>query len=122
MPEGMVLTEAAGVDLAQELLDEGRPFHAHEVLESLWKSTDDAERQRLWQGLAQLAVGLTHAARGNRPGAEALIRRGRDRLAAVPASAAAPVDTGGVVAWAEAWLAGSQEESLRLRGPDEPGP
>jgi hypothetical protein len=30
----------------------------------------------LWKGLAQIAVGLTHARRGNAPGATALLRRG----------------------------------------------
>jgi uncharacterized protein len=61
--------------LAQQLLDDGRPFHAHEVLEGTWKSVP-AEARPLWQGLAQLAVGLTHARRGNAPGAIALLRRG----------------------------------------------
>ncbi|WP_261993079.1 DUF309 domain-containing protein, partial [Streptomyces sp. adm13(2018)] len=43
------------------LLDAGMPFHAHEVFEDAWKSGPASERD-LWQGLAQLAVGLTHAA------------------------------------------------------------
>ena len=34
----------------------------------------------LWQGLAQLAVGLTHLARGNRTGAVTLLRRGAGRI------------------------------------------
>src|SRR5471032_1673687 len=54
----------AGVALAQRYLDERRPFHAHEVLETLWKTQPVAERD-LWQGLAQIAVGSTHALRGN---------------------------------------------------------
>ena len=40
------------------------PFHAHEALEAMWKCSPANERD-LWQGLAQLAVGATHAARGN---------------------------------------------------------
>jgi hypothetical protein len=40
------------------------PFAAHEVLEARWKAGPDEERD-LWQGLAQICVGLTHAARGN---------------------------------------------------------
>lgn len=51
------------------------PFHAHEVFEDAWKAAPDADRE-LWRGLAQLAVGVTHAARGNRSGAVALLRRG----------------------------------------------
>ncbi len=67
------------VTLAQGYLDAGRPFHAHEVLEALWKTRVPAERD-LWQGLAQVAVGLTHTLRGNRTGAITLLRRGASRL------------------------------------------
>jgi uncharacterized protein len=75
------LPPAEALAAAQELLDAGRPFHAHEVLEAVWKAapTPTAERN-LWQGLAQIAVGLTHALRGNASGAVALLRRGADRL------------------------------------------
>jgi hypothetical protein len=52
------------LDLARSLVQEGRPFAAHEVLEARWKAGPDEERD-LWQGLAQICVGLTHAARGN---------------------------------------------------------
>lgn len=67
---------------AQRLLDDGRPFTAHEVLEAVWKSTSGPERT-LWRGLAQLAVGLTHRARGNAVGARALLLRGADTLESV---------------------------------------
>jgi uncharacterized protein len=60
---------------AWRLLDEGRPFSAHEVLEARWKDCPDEERP-LWQGLAQLCVGLTHAARGRPVGAQRLVERG----------------------------------------------
>src|SRR4051794_1886193 len=74
-PEGVVRTPQQTVAEAQELLDAGRPFHAHEVFEDAWKSGPDEERA-LWRGLAQLAVGLTHAARGNVTGGARLLRRG----------------------------------------------
>lgn len=64
---------------AQQLLDTGYPFHAHEVLEAAWKASPALERE-MWQGLAQLAVGLTHAQRGNATGAAALLRRGAERI------------------------------------------
>jgi hypothetical protein len=67
---------------AQRLIDAGRPFTAHEVLEAVWKETTGPQRA-LWRGLAQLAVGLTHQARGNRVGARALLRRGAETLAEV---------------------------------------
>jgi predicted metal-dependent hydrolase len=70
-----VLAPTAALALAQQLLDAGRPFHAHEVLEDAWKAAPDAERA-LWKGLAQLAVGITHARRGNAHGAAALLSRG----------------------------------------------
>lgn len=69
------LSAAEAVELAQHLLDEGRPFHAHEVLEAVWKSAPRDQRE-VWRGLAQIAVGLTHARRGNGRGAVALLRRG----------------------------------------------
>jgi uncharacterized protein len=78
-PEGVVRPPDRALAEAQELLDAGRPFHAHEVLEDAWKSAPQPERQ-LWRGLAQLAVGLTHAARGNSVGALRLFERGAARL------------------------------------------
>ncbi|OUC93150.1 DUF309 domain-containing protein [Streptomyces swartbergensis] len=74
-PEGVVRTPEETVAEAQRLLDEGKPFHAHEVFEDAWKSGPEEERE-LWRGLAQLAVGLTHAARGNLTGGARLLRRG----------------------------------------------
>jgi uncharacterized protein len=85
--------------LAQELLDEGRPFWAHDVLEAAWKIAPADERD-LWQGLAQVCVGLTHDQRGNPVGAARLLRRGAGRLrAAAPAHG---VDPAAVAAQAEA--------------------
>ncbi|MEW2178650.1 DUF309 domain-containing protein [Streptomyces sp. NPDC005406] len=78
-PEGVVRTPEETVREAQRLLDAGMPFHAHEVFEDAWKSGPDAERE-LWRGLAQLAVGLTHAARGNATGGARLLRRGAGAL------------------------------------------
>jgi hypothetical protein len=79
IPDGVALRPQDALEAAQRLLDEGRPFHAHEVLEASWKTAPPAERD-LWQGLAQLAVGLTHALRGNAGGAVTLLRRGADRV------------------------------------------
>ena len=75
IPDDRAITPAEAVELGGRLLAEGRPFHAHEVFEAAWKSTAGPERE-LWRGLAQIAVGLTHARRGNAPGAAALLRRG----------------------------------------------
>jgi hypothetical protein len=67
------------VAYARQLVGEGRPFAAHEVLEARWKAGPAVERD-LWQGLAQLCVGLTHASRGNELGAARLVDRGAQRL------------------------------------------
>lgn len=80
MPEDLRLTPAEAVRLAQDLIDDGRPFHAHEVLEATWKSAP-ADERALWKGLAQIAVGLTHARRGNNRGAVTLLRRGAAAVA-----------------------------------------
>lgn len=75
------------VEFARTLVRDGRPFAAHEVLEARWKAGPDEERD-LWQGLAQICVGLTHAARGNSTGAARLLERGASRLEAYDGDAA----------------------------------
>ena len=91
IPDELALAGPDAARLADELLRTGRPFHAHEVLEASWKSAAPDERD-LWQGLAQVAVGLTHAHRGNARGAVTLLRRGADRVRAYrdAAEASAP--------------------------------
>jgi len=73
------LPPEATLAYARRLLDDGRPFAAHEALEVRWKSCPDEERE-LWQGLAQLCVGLTHHERGNAVGAGRLVERAAGRL------------------------------------------
>jgi predicted metal-dependent hydrolase len=67
------------LEAARQLVEAGRPFSAHEVLEARWKAGPIEERD-LWQGLAQLCVAMTHAARGNQVGAERLYKRASVRL------------------------------------------
>ena len=69
------------IAVAHALIDDGRPFAAHEVFEARWKAGPPHERE-LGQGLAQICVGLTHSARGNDIGAVRLVDRGCDRLQA----------------------------------------
>ena len=78
-----------------DLLDSGRPFHAHEVLEASWKQAPEPERE-LWRGLAQVAVGLTHAQRGNARGAVALLRRGAERVSGYAAAPPHGIDAAGI--------------------------
>jgi hypothetical protein len=110
-PEGIVRPPAESLAEAQRLLDAGRPFHAHEVLEDAWKQAEPGERE-LWRALAQYAVGRTHAARGNPTGATALFTRAADHLTAyadpphaIPATALA------------AWCRDPEGDPPRLIGP-----
>jgi hypothetical protein len=105
-PEGVVRSPAETVREAQRLLDAGMPFHAHEVFEDAWKSGPEEEAP-LWRAMAQLAVGLTHAARGNAAGGARLLRRGAVGLVAYGASgrgsgqgSAHGLDLDGLVRWA----------------------
>ncbi|MCX4903553.1 DUF309 domain-containing protein [Streptomyces sp. NBC_00878] len=102
-PEGVVRTPEETVVEAQALLAAGRPFHAHEVFEDAWKS-GPAEERALWRGLAQLAVGLTHAARGNVTGGARLLRRGAGAVEewAAGADRSRPygLESAGLAAWA----------------------
>ncbi|HEU5033572.1 MAG TPA: DUF309 domain-containing protein [Mycobacteriales bacterium] len=91
---------------AQRLLDAGRPFAAHEVLEAQWKATTGAERD-LWRGLAQLAVALTHHARGNARGAAALFERAADTLAPLAGTTPYDVPVDQLRRWAQAGADGS---------------
>ena len=88
------------VALARQLLAQGRPFFAHDVLEARWKAAPDDERD-LWQGLAQVCVGLTHLQRGNAVGGERLLLRGAGRLEGY-AGPAYGVDVAAVVRAAQA--------------------
>ncbi|MFD9792674.1 DUF309 domain-containing protein [Streptomyces sp. NPDC059070] len=108
-PEGVVRSPEETVREGQRLLDAGMPFHAHEVFEDAWKSRPQDERE-LWRGLAQLAVGLTHAARGNATGGAALLARGTDSLGRYVGVPLYGIDLGALTAWAEALTA-------RLPGP-----
>jgi hypothetical protein len=96
---------------AQRLLDAGRAFRAHEVLESTWKASPDGERE-LWRGLAQLAVGVTHAQRGNPVGAAELLRRAANRVEGYAARPPHGVDAAGLVAWARALVVRIESEGL----------
>ena len=117
-PEGVVRPPGRALDEAQALLDAGRPFHAHEVLEDAWKSAPEAERQ-LWRGLAQLAVGLTHAMRGNDRGAAALLERGAHTIAPYASVPPHGIDVAGLTAWARRLASSPAGADLRpplLRG------
>ena len=103
IPDDLELSPSESLAYAQDLLNQGLAFNAHEVLEAAWKNRPDGERS-LWQGLAQLAVGITHVQRGNRDGATTLLRRGSGHLGEVDHPAPHSVDVDGLVDWATALI------------------
>ena len=115
VPE-QALLPAQALTLARHLLAQGRPFFAHDVLEARWKAAPADERD-LWQGLAQVCVGLTHLQRGNARGGARLLRRGAGRLSGY-AGPAYDVATAAVarqaVQHAEAVEAGREGEPITL--------
>ncbi|WP_319446155.1 MULTISPECIES: DUF309 domain-containing protein [unclassified Mycobacterium] len=101
IPDELELPPSESLAYAQDLLNQGLAFNAHEVLEAAWKNGPDAERA-LWQGLAQLAVGIVHVQRGNLDGAATLLHRGSDHLRLTAHPAPYGVDVDGLVGWATA--------------------
>ncbi|MBM7368628.1 DUF309 domain-containing protein [Gordonia hydrophobica] len=104
IPDDLDLPPAETLTWAQDLLDRGLAFNAHEVLEGAWKSCPDDERF-LWQGLAQLAVGITHIQRGNPKGATTLLRRAIARMGFDDGPAPYAIDVPGLIGYAESLIA-----------------
>jgi hypothetical protein len=92
------LPPAESLTFAQRLLDTGRAFSAHEVLEAAWKAAPPQQRD-LWQGLAQICVGITHAQRGNTRGSATLLARGTQRLRAYALAPPYGIDVAGILDW-----------------------
>jgi hypothetical protein len=118
IPDDLELPPAETLAYAQDLLDRGLAFNAHEVLEAAWKNGPDEERM-LWQGLAQLAVGITHIQRGNVKGAITVLRRASARIAYDGRPAPHGIDAGGLVSYADGLIAdlvaGAEITADRLR-------
>jgi hypothetical protein len=121
IPDDLRITPAEAADLGGRLLAQGRPFHAHEVFEAAWKSTPAPERE-FWRAMAQIAVGLTHARRGNDRGAVALLRRGaRHARENADGSAAnrAGIDAEYVAAQADGLAARIERDGLAAIAPSD---
>ncbi len=117
-PDDLVLAPAPALDEAQRLLGAGRPFHAHEVLEGTWKAAPDHERE-LWRGLAQLAVGLTHARRGNATGSARLLLRAAQRIEAYAADEPYGVPVRALVRWTRELVGRIESTGLQELTPDD---
>lgn len=114
MPDDLDMPPADALAEAQRLLDADRPFHAHEVLEAVWKAAPEPERE-LWRGLAQVAVGITHLRRGNTRGAEALLSRAAERLVPYETDAPHNIDVRGVVKQVRELAASPEDGPITLR-------
>jgi hypothetical protein len=75
------LTDSQVWELALTCLEQGLPFHAHEVCEERWRTCPPEDRPT-WRALAQWGAAEVHAARGNDEGARRLAERA---LAGLPA-------------------------------------
>ena len=111
IPDDLALSADETLAEAQRLLDAGGAFQAHEVLESTWKAAPEVERE-LWRGLAQLAVGLTPAQRGNPIGAAQLLRRAADRVEGYATGPPHGVDVAGIVAWTRMLVVRIEQDGL----------
>lgn len=69
----------------------------------------------LWQGLAQLAVGITHIQRGNTKGALTLLERAAERIGHADGPAPYGIDGPGLISYAN-------ELAADLRGGVAPSP
>lgn len=116
--DDLSLAPAETLAYAQDLLDRGLAFNAHEVLEAAWKNGPVNERA-LWRGLAQLAVGITHVQRGNLKGAITLLRRASGHLTHADRPAPHAIDLAGLVEYVNALIddlaAGVDVTASRLR-------
>jgi predicted metal-dependent hydrolase len=115
-PEGILRTPEQTLTEAQQLLDAGKPFHAHEVFEDAWKSAAGPE-VALWKALAQLAVGVTHLSRGNPVGAERLLHRAATALEPYESATPYGID----IARLRRWAAEPRDRPMPRLGEGEAG-
>lgn len=80
VPDITGLTDAQVWQVAWSCLQDGLPFHAHEVCEERWRICPPDDRD-LWRALAQWGAAETHAARSNAEGARRLAQRALEGLA-----------------------------------------
>jgi uncharacterized protein len=74
----------AALTRARDLFNAGQYWHAHEALETVWRSIirdSDEDAARVWQGLIQAAAALLHLGRGNRHGVEIVGKAALEKLA-----------------------------------------
>jgi uncharacterized protein len=106
-PEG---TPAELMAQGVEHFNRGNYFQAHEAWETAWHDSAEDDRD-FWQGITQIAVGLTHRGRGNLHGAKTLLERGIGR-ASKYGDVHLDLEVGALVAQAREILAKIEAEGL----------
>ena len=69
----------AGYRRGLDLIESGRYYDAHEVIEDVWRVAEQEERN-FFQGLVHVAVAWYQAGRGNRYGCERQLEKATRRL------------------------------------------
>lgn len=67
------------------LFNDEKFFEAHEVLEAVWKTTDEENLRTAYQGVIQIAAALVHLQKHNPAGAGQLYEKARLKLKQSPA-------------------------------------
>jgi len=62
-----------------ELLNEGSYFHAHDVLEEVWREVRGEDRA-FYQGIVQVAIAMHHFSKNNLAGARSVLGKARKNL------------------------------------------
>ncbi len=73
------MADTASIEVALELVRDGRGFEAHELLEDLWRAAPGPERD-LYQGLVHVAVATYQESRGNDVGRTRQLEKAIRRL------------------------------------------
>jgi predicted metal-dependent hydrolase len=66
-----------------ELINQGSYYHAHDVLEEVWREVRGEDRL-FYQGVVQVAIAMHHFSKANLAGAQSVLAKARKNLAPYP--------------------------------------
>lgn len=66
-----------------ELINQGSYFHAHDVLEEVWREVRGEDRL-FYQGVVQVAIAMHHFSKANMAGAQSVLAKARKNLEPYP--------------------------------------
>jgi predicted metal-dependent hydrolase len=93
-----------------ELLNQGSYYHAHDVLEEVWREVR-GEPRSFYQGVVQVAIAMHHFSKANLPGARSVLAKARKNLDTYPPSFAG-IDLADLRSQLDAW-----DRALAAGGP-----